>query len=107
MELIWSLLSIVVEHSRELVGKGELSNEDEVFLKEVAQERATLGEDTTPFDQKILMAGIALNMSEAIIERLLLKPSDIGLISLDHPILEGAFQNYINRSVGNNPRYLH
>ena len=43
-------------------------------------------------------------MSEAIIERLLLEPGDIGLNSIDHPILEQAFESYIARSVSSNPR---
>ena len=50
------------------------------------------------------MADGALNMSEAIIDRLLLEPRDVGLNSIDHPILERAFQSYVNRSIISNPR---
>ena len=60
--------------------------------------------DITPFDQERLMAGVALNMSETIIERLFLEPNEVGLNSIDHPILERAFESYIDRSVRTNPR---
>ena len=61
-------------------------------------------EDLSGFNEERAVTGEALNTSRAIIERLHLGPRDVGISTVDHPILEQAFQSYIMRIVETNPR---
>ena len=66
--------------------------------------QTALGEYASGINKQRIVTGGALNTSRAIIERLHLGPRDVGISTVDHPILQQAFQSYIIRIVETNPR---